>query len=61
MMLPVGVLDVLATGFCGDGPVEPAGKHFKDLGFPVAGALADEFGLMIGPCPTPAEPGNEER
>ena len=50
MTLPLGVLRVLAEGFCG--PVEPAGKHFQDLGFPVAGALADEFDVMTpgAPC-----------
>ena len=39
-----GVLRVLATGFCEDTP-EPAGRHFEDLGFPRAGALADELGV----------------
>jgi len=51
MQLPVGVLESLATGFCG--PEEPAGPHFKRLGFPIAGTLADEFGVMTSgrPCP----------
>ena len=42
-----GVLQVLATGFCrpADGP-ESSGPRFASLGFPTAGALADELGVM---------------
>lgn len=32
----------LASGFCGPSE-ESAGRHFKNKGFPVAGALADKF------------------
>ena len=49
MDLPVGVLRQLAGGFCG--PAGPAGPHFEREGFRVAGALADEFGVM-----TPGRP-----
>ena len=39
--LAVGVLRVLATGFCRE-TEEPAGEHFTTLSFAKAGALADE-------------------
>lgn len=51
MQLPVGVLKSLATGFCGE--AELAGHHFQNLGFPIAGGLADKFEVRTPgrPCP----------
>lgn len=43
--LAVGVMRVLATGYCKNRQPEPAGKYFIDLGFPKAGALANERGV----------------